>query len=70
MRLRGAKVTSSEMGMLTPMMSVLLTLFRKRNNTSTAKRPPTMAVLRTSEMLLSMKIERSPMTRNCRPSES
>ena len=56
------------MGMLTAMMAVLLRLRRKRKRTTMARRPPMMAVLRTSLTLPSMKSERSATILRTTPS--
>ena len=55
----GANVMRIETGIETATMAVLRKSRRKKNNTPTASKPPNNAVLRTSAMLDSMKVERS-----------
>ena len=50
-RFNGAKVISSDIGMLIPTISVGFRFRRKRNRMTMARQPPITAVLRTSLML-------------------
>ena len=60
----GANVTRIEIGMLTAMIDVVRMSRKNSSNTITARIPPMIAVLTTSWILLSMKIERSATTRS------
>ena len=59
----GANVMKIEIGMLSAMMAVVLRSRRKISSTRMASMPPQKAVLFTSEILLSIKMDRSATTR-------
>ena len=61
--LSGANVTKIEMGILSAMMAVVRRSRRKISSTRMASMPPKYAVLITSEILLSIKMDRSATTR-------
>ncbi len=56
-RCMGAKVATTEIGMAVPMMSVEVRLRRKKKSTRMARIPPIIAVLRTSRMEASTKVD-------------
>ncbi len=59
----GANVMKIEIGMLSAMMAVVLRSRKKISSTKMASMPPKYAVLFTSEILLSIKMDRSATTR-------
>ncbi|MBK7703729.1 MAG: hypothetical protein IPI34_13020 [bacterium] len=62
------KVATIEMGIATPMISVLRSSRRKTYSTSTASRPPSRALLRTSPTALAMNTDWSNRTATSMPS--